>query len=73
MKKLVTTLATLAFALSLGTPVFAAPRAAQTQGSTAKSATTKSAKAKSRKHSKKTSKASKAAMKDATSTTPQSK
>ena len=72
MKKLVTILATLAFALSLGAPVFAAPRAAQTQSTTAKSAKAKSGK-QHRKHSKKSGKASKATMKDANSTAPQSK
>jgi hypothetical protein len=71
MKKLVTILATLAFALSLGAPVFAAPRAAQNQGTTAKSAKAKSGKL-HRKHSK-SGKASKAPMKGAASTTPQSK
>jgi hypothetical protein len=51
MKKLVIILATLAFALSLGAPVFAAPRAAQTQSTTAKSGKAKSGK-QHRKHSK---------------------
>ncbi len=67
MKKLVTILATVAFALSLGAPVFAAPRAAQAQSTTAKSAKAKSGK-QHRKHAK-SGKASKAAMKGAASTT----
>ena len=72
MKKFATIIATLAFALSLGVPVFAAAQAAQPQSTTAKSAKAKSGK-QHHKSSKKSSKTSKAAMKDANSTTPQSK
>ena len=77
MKKLVTILATLAFALSLGAPVFAAPRAQETAGQSTTAHTAKSAKAKSgkqhAKRSKKSAKMSKGSMKGASSSTPQSK